>query len=177
MAERNKVLSKDYDVATKTSTIKFEASGNVITTSLDDLNPEIVVRAALHGINQKLGDTAAGKQGDEAEEAVMAVWEQIKAAVDADGWNAKAEAGEARPSFIALAVFELKTEQGKLKEGETLESITAKYSGKEGAELRATAMKHQDVKKRVLQKQIEAKQAALAKMQAAATPTADVDSL
>lgn len=176
MAERNKVLEKDYDVATKTSTIKFVASGNVITTRLDDLHPEIVIRAALHGINQKLGDTAAGKQGDEAEEAVNAVWEQIRAATDADGWNAKAEAGEARPSYIALAVFELKTEQGKLKEGETLEVITARYSGKDGAELRKSAMKHADVAKRVLQKQIEAKQAALAKMEGTAA-TESVDSL
>jgi hypothetical protein len=169
MAERNKVLSKTYNetneavdgIPARSIQIKFLASGNVLTGSLDSLKPEIVTQAALHGINQKLGDAAAGKQGDEAEEAVMSVWEQIVGG----NWNAKAEPGEGRPSFVAEAVFELKQEAGKLAEGETLETYTARYAGKDGAEARKKAMAVPAVAARVLQKQIAAKQAALAKLQ------------
>lgn len=173
MADRNKVLDKDYDVDAKSGTIKFLGSGNTLTFKLDDLKPEIVIQAALHGLNQKLGDAAAGKQGDEAEEAVNSVMEQIVAG----NWRATAERGEARPSFVAEAVFELKTKMGKLAEGETLQTITARYAGKDGSEARKNAMKRPEIAAIVMQKQIAAKQAALAKLTAAATTEGDVGAL
>ena len=169
---RAKVLDKDYDVDAGKIVITFQASGNKLEGLLSSLKPEIVTRAALHGLNQKLGDAAAGKQGDDAEEAVTSVWEQL---VGGD-WNAKAETGEARPSFVAQAVYNLKLAAGKIADGETLETYTARYAGKDGAEQRKTAMKVPAVAAEVLRLQIEAKQAALAKMQAAGG-TADVGSL
>lgn len=172
MAERNKVLDKDYDVEARKSVITFIASKNVLEAFLDKLSPEIVTRAALHGLNQKLGDAASGLQGEEAEEAVMGVWEQISAGE----WNAKREAGEARPSLVAEAVFEFKTKMGKIGD-ETLEQVVARYSGKEGAALRAAAMKRPEVAAIMEQKKIERAQAKLAKLQAATGSTGDVEAL
>lgn len=171
MADRNKVLSKDYDLEAKKATIKFLASGNSISVSLANLSPEIVTQAALHGLLQKLGDAAAGESGDEAEESVMAVAELIQGG----NWKAQREKGEARPSAVAEAVFEFKQSQNALN-GETLEQIVARYAGKEGAKARATAMARPEVAAIMEKKKIERAQAKLAKLQAA-TATGDVATL
>lgn len=175
MAERNKVLSKDYDAEKSTGSISFIEGGNVLNYVLSDFIPALVIQAALHGLNQKLGDAASGLQGEEAEDAVMSVFEQLKAG----NWNAAREKGEARPSAIAEAVFEFKTQMGKLAEGETLETVVARYAGKEGAKMRATAMKRPEVAAIIERKKIERAQAKLAKLQAAgaAAATGDVAAL
>jgi hypothetical protein len=173
MAERNKVLKKDYDPQTKTATILFVESGNKLEINLDNLRSEIVIQAALHGLNQRLGDAASGLQGEEAEEAVMAVAELIQGG----NWKAERTPGEARPSLIAEAVFEFKRDQGALGD-ETLESIIARYSGKDGAAARAKAMQRPEVAAIVEKKKIERAQAKLAKLQEkAGAVTGDVASL
>lgn len=173
MADRAKVLKKDYDVETAVAVISFLESGNKLEVKLDSLPPEIVRQAALHGLNQKLGDAASGLQGAEAEEAVTSVYEQIVAGQ----WNATREKGEAAPSLIAMAVFRFKEKLGKLN-GETFEQIAQRYAGKEGAKLRAEAMKRKEVAAIVQEIKIERAQAALAKLQESGAATeANTDNL
>jgi hypothetical protein len=179
MAVKNKVLKKTYNetaeavdgLAARTAQFTFEESGSVLTVSFDTLPDNIKIQAALHGILQKAGDGAAGKQGDDAEEAVTSIVEQIMAGQ----WNATREAGEAAPSLIATAVFRWKESLGKLKEGETLEVVQARYAGKEGAKLRADAMKRTEVATIVQTIKIERAQAKLEALKAKGTTTAETD--
>lgn len=178
---RAKVLDKDYNetsetdakgLQAQTALIKFLASGNEIRVSLSQLKPEIVVQAALHGLLQKMGDAAAGSQGEEAEDAVNSVAEQILAGQ----WNATREKGEQAPSVIAMAVFRFKERLGKLN-GETLEVIQARYAGKEGQKLRTEAQAHPKVAAIILEIQQERLDARKAKLATSGGAEKDVDSL
>ncbi len=179
---KSQVMKKAYNetaetvdgIPPRTAQFKFLASGNVLTVSLDQLKPEIVTQAALHGLLQKIGDAAAGSQGEEAEEACNSVLEQIVAGQ----WNATREKGEQAPSVIALAVYRFKEKLGKLKDGETLEVVQARYAGKEGQKLRSEAQSRPEIAAIILeiqQERLDARKAALA-AKAAATPT-DADAL
>ena len=143
---RNEVLSKDFVFSNPEDsnsqvtgfTIEFKDSGNVIERQLSAYGANLLSHAAAHGFLQRLGDAAAGKQGEEAEEAVMGLLECL----DADAWYVTREKGEARPSFIAQAVWQFKSETPNgIKEGETLETIVQRYAGKEGAKWRREALK------------------------------------
>lgn len=166
---RAQVLKKDYNetkvtredgLPPETAVIKFLASGNELRVSLSQLKPEIVTQAALHGIVQKFGDAAAGLQGEEAEDAVNSVAEQVIEGY----WNATREKGEQAPSVIAMAVYRFKEKLGKLN-GETLEAIQARYAGKEGQKLRTEAQAHPKVGAiilEILQERLDARKARLA---------------
>lgn len=178
---RAQVLKKDYNEKSEkredglqphTAMIKFLATGNELRIGLNQLKPEVVAQAALHGLNQKLGDAAAGLQGEEAEEAVNSVAEQILAGQ----WNATREKGEQAPSVIALAVFRFKERMGKLN-GETLEQIQARYAGKEGQKLRTEAQAHPKVAAIILEIQQERLDARKAKLATAETKPVDDDKL
>lgn len=169
---RTQVLKKSYDVETGIVTIQFLASQNELKVNLDSLKPEIVKQAALHGLAQKFGDAAAGAQGEEAEDAVNSVAEQVLAGQ----WNATREKGEQAPSVIAMAVFRFKERLGKLN-GETLEAIQARYAGKEGQKLRTEAQAHPKVAAIILEIQQERLDARKAKLAATDKPEADADSL
>src|SRR5262245_59976070 len=96
-----KIMDKDYDEKSGVSTITFP-DGQKIVTSITQLGAtqsgdgvwsiaagSVAMRALLHGINQKLGDSASGAKGnaDEAYESVMSTFEQITSGE----WNAKRE--------------------------------------------------------------------------------------
>lgn len=138
-----------------TVTFAFVASKNVLDLDLVDLpgvvaidggyqiTGELPVRLLVHGIHQKVGDSysSLGDQPDDAEEAAMSILEQLKGG----NWNAKREAGEARPSLVGRAVFEFKTTKNLIAEGEDVDFYIKKYSGKDAAALRAKALKSPDV--------------------------------
>lgn len=68
MAENStKFLSKSISVADdqKTGTVKFElGNGKHIQVKLSDMPAAIVTQLALHGLSQKIGDSAAGFSKD-----------------------------------------------------------------------------------------------------------------
>lgn len=148
-------VKADDDGGFDTMALKFVASGNVLELPVADIltadtwsaMPTIAQRLFAHGVFQKIGDSysSLGDQPDEAEDAAQSIVEQLKAG----NWAAKREAGEARPSLVGRAIFQLKTEAGLIKEGETEESYIAKYSGKDSASARAKALKSADVAARV----------------------------
>jgi hypothetical protein len=75
--------------------------GNIITITegstekklsfdISKLNADIKAHLSMHGLSQKLGDAAAGKEGDKAVESINIVWEGL---VKGD-WTVRAPAGE-----------------------------------------------------------------------------------
>lgn len=46
--------------------------------ALTDLNGDIVDSLALHGLSQKLGDAAAGKEGADALSSITETWDNLK---------------------------------------------------------------------------------------------------
>lgn len=181
-------VNADDDGGFDVMALKFVASGNVLELPVSEIltpeawsaMPTIAQRLFAHGVFQKIGDSysSLGDQPDEAEDAAQSIVEQLKAG----NWAAKREAGEARPSLVGRAIFQLKTEAGLIKEGETEESYIAKYSGKDSASARAKALKSADVAARVAKLKADeaaaravklAERAAKAKTeQTAATPSA-----
>lgn len=70
-----------------------------IEYSLTDLSPDITDHLALHGLSQKLGDSAAGKEGDEAYASIAETWANLK-----DGkFRGERASGERMPSKKAMA--------------------------------------------------------------------------
>ena len=51
----------------------FRRGGHVMTVDLTKFNPKILAQLVMHGAAQKIGDAAAGKDGDEALKAMQAV--------------------------------------------------------------------------------------------------------
>lgn len=169
MADKTKVLDKDYSDDFKTVTIKFLESGEVLSFDIGTLKPETVVQAACHGLVQKLGDAAAGKQGDEAYDAVMAVYERLVAG----DWSKARESAGPRPSMVAEAVIRAKEAAGLTVDKA---AILAKYTGKDAGDARKAALSNAAVKAAYDQLKLESAQARAAKSQAAASGV-DVSSL
>ncbi len=73
--------------------------GGPVEYSLTDLSDDITDHLALHGLSQKLGDSAAGKEGDEAFSSIAETWENLK-----DGkFRGERASGERMPSKKAMA--------------------------------------------------------------------------
>jgi hypothetical protein len=56
----------------------------------DELSDSIKFNLAMHGLSQKLGDSAAGKEGEEAVKSIKTVWDGLVAG----NWTVRAPAGE-----------------------------------------------------------------------------------
>lgn len=70
-----------------------------IEYSLTELSDDITDHLALHGLSQKLGDSAAGKEGDEAYSSIAETWANLK-----DGkFRGERASGERMPSKKAMA--------------------------------------------------------------------------
>ncbi|RLC74773.1 MAG: hypothetical protein DRJ03_31365 [Chloroflexi bacterium] len=53
--------------------------------SVDELSPDIQRKLMIHGLSQVLGDAAAGRDGEDASEAIQRRWETLKSGE----WTAK----------------------------------------------------------------------------------------
>jgi hypothetical protein len=169
MAERAKVLDKSTNDARTEVTIKFLESGEILNVKVGELNTDMQARLICHGLEQKLGDAAAGKSGDEAFEAVMAVYERLIAG----DWAKAREAAGPRPSMVAQAVINAKVAAGQtVDEKATL----AKYTGADSAEARKMALANPAVRAAYEALRLEAAQKRAAEAQAKAGG-ADVSSL
>lgn len=141
MADRAKIMKKDYDVETGVATLAF-TDGQVIEIKLDALKPKLIRQAALHGILQKIGDAAAGKGSnpEEAYEACMGVFERLQGGE----WQKPSEKGEgARPSMVIEAVMQVLSAAGK---NPVLADVQARYTGEGAEEKRKAALTNPQVK-------------------------------
>lgn len=138
---KTKIMKKTYDVDAGTGALTF-TDGQAISFDLSKLPANIVRQAALHGLNQKIGDAAAshGDDPDKAYEACMTTFEQIMSGE----WNKGREKGEGtRPSMVVEAVFRAKQKAGMEVD---LATIRAKYTGEGTEEARKAALTNPQVK-------------------------------
>lgn len=115
---KTKFLDKDYDVETKSASFAL-GNGNELSLTLDELSGAIVTQLALHGLVQKVGDSAAGAKGDynAAKESMQGVIDNLK-----NGrWGAVRE-GEGKPKVTELAAAIAKVT------GYELEQVVAKVA-------------------------------------------------
>ena len=139
-ANRQKIMNKETDAEAGVVKLTFTEGGEVILVKLADLQQDVLKRAALHGLSQKIGDAAAGKKGDEAYEACMTVVERIQAG----DWAKPSEGGEgARPSMVVEAIMRALTAAGKSPDKAKVEE---KYAGKDSEEARKVALSNPQVK-------------------------------
>lgn len=172
MAERNKVLSKDYADDFSNVTIKFLESGEVLTVNISALSAEVRAQAICHGLIQKLGDAAAGETGDEAYNSVMGVYERIAAGE----WAKVREKGEVRPTIVAEAVIRAAQADGHVIDDAKRAAVVAKYTGKDAAPARKAALSNVKVAAAAEAIRRELADARLAK-RAAETPAGDTSAL
>jgi hypothetical protein len=99
------MTKKVVDVATQSVTFTFD-DGTTEVVELAKLSPDMVVRAALHGISQKVGDAYANAAKAEsplafAKEAVT----ETRAQIYANDWNAtRTGTSGPRTSILAQAL-------------------------------------------------------------------------
>ena len=77
--KRPRKLIKATDKATMTVSIEVVGiDSGPIEYSLTELSDDMVDSLALHGLSQKLGDSAAGKEGAEALSSIAETWDNLK---------------------------------------------------------------------------------------------------
>lgn len=74
-----KKASKVIDNDSGSVTINFEETGNAVAVQLSELTQDIITRLALHGLSQKLGDSYAGAEAEEAYDLAAQVAERLRA--------------------------------------------------------------------------------------------------
>lgn len=161
-----KIMDKDYQEDAGTFEIKFP-DGQTIAGDVAKLGGKtadggffvpfgsVAMFALLHGVNQKIGDSASGAKGnaDEAYESCLTTAEQLFSGE----WNKARAAGEGgtRPSLVVEAVIRAKTKAGQEVDKA---AILAKYSGKGSEEARKSALTVPQVKAEYEGLRLEAQQ-------------------
>lgn len=87
-AKKAKKLAKE--ISGKIVTITEVVTGSVLAFDFSALPAEIQEKFGPFGLGHKLGDAAAGKEGQEAVDSINKVWDGLKAG----DWNVRAPAGE-----------------------------------------------------------------------------------
>lgn len=109
-------IKKTIDGETVTITVDGFAP---IAVRLSALHPDIITRAALHGLSQKLGDAgalSAGSTDEDRCEAISAVAGHLLAADSGDQWNRKAAGdGSGGDGLLVRALVELGGEREAVK--------------------------------------------------------------
>ena len=96
MAKRR--IDRTINVETGDITFKVLESGAELVVNGSELSAAMIGRAVLHGLNGKIGDSAANPEVD-ALVAMTTVWDQLKA----DEWTARGT-GAPRVTVLAEAV-------------------------------------------------------------------------
>lgn len=61
------------------SEIDFKRAGHTFRVAFGNLNADIIAQLVMHGVAQKIGDSAAGKSGDDALKAMQATYDALVA--------------------------------------------------------------------------------------------------
>lgn len=84
--------------------VTFTVRGQTFTKALDNCTSEMIARAVAHAFKQRVGDAAAGKEGDEATKAIESAFANLN-----DWMRAQpATRGAALPTEDALLTAEAK---------------------------------------------------------------------
>jgi hypothetical protein len=122
--KRPRKLIKQTDKATMSVSIEVVGVDSGPTEySLAELNEDIIDALALHGLSQKLGDSAAGKDGQEALSSIAETWDNLKEGK----FKGERAAGERMPTKKSmLAALEALPPEEQEASREALESLGIK---------------------------------------------------
>lgn len=97
MSNKNRIKrTKDVE----SGTVTFVAGKHKLVCNIDDVPPEILRRLALHGVNDRVGDAAGGKDTDAtAFEEMARVWKSLQ-----DGKWSLRQTGSKRVGDLARAL-------------------------------------------------------------------------
>lgn len=127
-------LTKTTDI--KAGTVKFAlGNGRSLVVCLDDLSPDMIRQAALHGLSQKIGDCAAGvgKNGKTFADAYASMADTLVSIRDDSMWNRKsAGGGEGRDATLKLATAIVAVQHPTKSAEEREPLIKAAYDKLEG---------------------------------------------
>lgn len=98
-----KRIDRKVNVESGAVTFTVLDTGKVLAANISDFPDAIVRRLVLHGINAKVGDSAANPDVD-AYEALSSTLEQLKAGT----WNVKGAGGASRVTILAEAIARVK---------------------------------------------------------------------
>lgn len=151
-------IKREQDV--ENGAVKFTVleSGKTLNAALGDLPQEMVNRLALHGLNAKVGDSAASPEVD-ALEAMTDTWNSLKSGV----WAQRAGGGggpRITQTVKVLHRVEEKQAKAQKRAPKTLEEITAWVADQDDEKLKAIR-KHPDyqaAKVELEQEMVKAKQ-------------------
>jgi hypothetical protein len=59
--------------------VEFRRGGHEVALDITGLSPDMIAELIAHGLTQKVGDAAAGKSGDDAQAAMLKVWDALQA--------------------------------------------------------------------------------------------------
>ena len=122
-------------------TITF-TEGDPLIASLNDLSDEIVHRLAMHGLSQKLGDSYASGEVQEARERAVRVWEDLKSG----NWTTRVAGGGTRTSLLIEALIRAT--------GKSQEEVIARVEEMDDDEKKGLR-KHPQVKKAMAEIKVE----------------------
>lgn len=95
-------------------------SGETVKVNPDEFSDTVKVAALFHGLSQKLGDTYAGADADEAYDKTMALFERLQGGE----WIAERESAGPRISTVVEAIVAAKAKAGVTV---TIDEVAAKY--------------------------------------------------
>ena len=98
-----KRIDRNIDVETGNVTFTVVGTGEVLTVNANELSKEVQTRVMMHGLNAKVGDSAADPEAN-AMTQLISTWEQLKSGT----WNVRGSGG-ARVTVLAEAMFEAQT--------------------------------------------------------------------
>lgn len=102
-------MAKATVEAVGTDTLVFNFStGEALEASLSHLSPDIVHRLAMHGLEQKIRDSYAGAEAEEAPGLARKVWDNLTSGV----WTSR-PAGTGKGSILYRALVAIFEEDGK----------------------------------------------------------------
>ena len=142
-----KRIDRKIDVETGNVTFTVVETGKVLVVNANDLSEDIRNRVLMHGLNAKVGDSAADPEGD-AFDLLASTWNQLK-----DGtWNTRGSGG-AGPRVTVLAEAMFATQNGEL----TLDDIVDRLEAMSKEQRRDIPSKYARVKSAM--EEIKAKRA------------------
>ena len=131
MAKRR--IERVVDFENRVVTFNVIGTDNSLVAKYDDLSDEMKVRAALHGINGKVGDSAADPTVD-----AFTVMNETFTNVLAGNWNVRGGGAGSRITVLAEALAEVT--------GQDLDTVVDKLEAMSVEERRAIPSKYAKVK-------------------------------
>ena len=95
-----KRIDRQIDVETGNVTFTVMDSGKALVVNASELSEEIRTRVLMHGLNAKVGDSAADPEVD-AFTQLVSTWDQLVGGT----WNVRGSGGGSRVTVLAEAMF------------------------------------------------------------------------